>query len=99
VWYCHEIVKILHRDIKPENVLIDSEDNIKLSDFGVSYYFAGATCDPTLNNNAGSECYFCPEALTNKPYNGKAADMWACAVTLFEMTFGHLPFTGERFEL
>ena len=36
VWYCHEVVKIFHRDIKPDNILIDQNDNIKLTDFGVS---------------------------------------------------------------
>ena len=39
VWYCHEVVQIFHRDIKPDNILIDNEDNIKLTDFGVSHSF------------------------------------------------------------
>ena len=34
--YCHNELKIIHRDIKPDNLLIDADDNVKLSDFGVS---------------------------------------------------------------
>ena len=40
IWYCHEIVNAVHRDIKPDNILLDENDNIKLSDFGVGDTFA-----------------------------------------------------------
>lgn len=43
VWYCHEVVNIFHRDIKPDNILLDEEENIKLSDFGVSDMFGNKT--------------------------------------------------------
>ena len=36
--YCHNELGIIHRDIKPDNLLLDENDNIKLSDFGVSQF-------------------------------------------------------------
>jgi len=94
VWYCHEVANIFHRDIKPDNILLDENDNIKLSDFGVS--------DINLKNcalfdNAGSDAYFCPESVKKKTaYNGQSADLWACAVTLYQLVFGKLPFEGKN---
>lgn len=34
--YCHKSAQIIHRDIKPENLLVDINDRVKISDFGVS---------------------------------------------------------------
>ena len=101
--YCHQVVHIAHRDIKPENILVDNNDDIKLTDFGVSdFYKTSGKKDEEymMTGNAGSDCYFSPEACSGQKYSGNKADIWACAVTLYQMTFLKLPFeSNNRLEL
>ena len=86
VWYCHEVANVYHRDIKPENILIDSEDNIKLSDFGVGEIQEKSKGSKS-KKTAGSYPYMCPESFQMKDYSDKQADLWACSITLYEMIF------------
>ncbi|VDP25200.1 unnamed protein product, partial [Soboliphyme baturini] len=59
VEYCHKL-NIVHRDLKTENLLLDSNFNIKIADFGFSnFYKAGQE----LNTFCGSPPYAAPESL------------------------------------
>ena len=60
--YLHNRAHVIHRDIKPENLLIDHEDNLKISDFGVSHIMENESNDH-LKSNAGTKFFLPPEAF------------------------------------
>lgn len=91
--YCHENAGIIHRDIKPENILIDESDNVKLSDFGVSFMMENGMDD--IGTSAGSYYYYSPEACLGSVYKGRKSDIWACGVTLYNMLYRKFPFNDN----
>ena len=62
VQYCHQ-KKIIHRDLKAENLLLDSEMNIKIADFGFSNEFIPGN---KLDTFCGSPPYAAPELFQGK---------------------------------
>ena len=94
VEYCHENAQIIHRDIKPENILIDNNDNVKLSDFGVSFMMENGS--DSIETSAGSYYYFSPEACLGSAYKGRKSDIWACGVTLYFMIYKCYPFESSH---
>jgi len=81
---------ILHRDIKPSNILLDNAGNAYLTDFGLASTLA-AEAQASLT---GSAAYMSPEQGRGGPIDGRA-DIYALAVTLFEMLTGRKPYTAE----
>lgn len=81
---------LLHRDVKPSNMLLDEADEIYLSDFGL----AGTFADEELAQ-AGSALYLSPERGKGETRIDVTADVYALAVSLFEMITGRPPYIGE----
>ncbi|MCR9117772.1 MAG: protein kinase [bacterium] len=80
---------ILHRDIKPSNILLVHESAIKLADFGMAQRVSKTK---TANDSiAGTPNYMAPESTRGQPADFQS-DMYSLGVTLFEMTFGRLPY-------
>ncbi|OIS96794.1 PREDICTED: CBL-interacting serine/threonine-protein kinase 21 [Nicotiana attenuata] len=92
VGHCHR-KGVYHRDIKPQNLLLDGKGNIKVSDFGLSTL---AKASSLLSTTCGSPSYVSPELLSQKGYEGRAADIWSCGVVLFELLAGYLPFDDSN---
>lgn len=87
--YLHQ-QRIIHRDIKPSNILLDSEGNIKLCDFGVS----GEVVNSLATTFVGTQYYMAPERIMGKPYT-VSCDIWSLGLTLLEVAICKFPFITD----
>lgn len=90
--YLHQF-NICHRDLKPENLLLDTNKNIKIADFGMA---ALEVREKLLETSCGSPHYASPEIVAGKNYHGAPSDIWSCGIILFALLTGHLPFDDEN---
>ena len=85
---------VSHRDIKPENILIDSDFNLKIADFGYAKFFDVNIPNPKFTTPCGTRQYVAPEVIINSgkfKYDGIKADMWSVGCVCFVLAFGHPP--------
>jgi len=81
IQYIHR-KRILHRDLKTQNIFLDSNNVIKLGDFGVARTLDGTR--EMAKTMIGTPFYMSPEIFEGKQYNYKS-DLWALGCILFEM--------------
>lgn len=91
VEYCH-YHNVVHRDLKPENLLLDSDNNVKIADFGLSNVIHDGDF---LRTSCGSPNYAAPEVISGNLYAGAEVDVWSCGVILYALLCGTLPFDDE----
>jgi serine/threonine-protein kinase len=89
--------KILHRDIKPENIMLtpqgDGFDRVRLIDFGIAKVGDSKLAPQTeIGRAIGTVLYIPPEQLIGRLDMTPAADIYATAITTYEMLTGELPF-------
>lgn len=89
IYFLHKN-NLAHRDIKPENLLLDDNNNIKVSDFGWCEYIS----KKGFNDICGTYEYMAPEIINEKAYNEKV-DNWALGILLYELLHGKSPFFVE----
>ncbi len=87
---------VIHRDVKPENMLLGSQGEILLSDFGIAMTMATSTSQQAATT-AGMVAYMAPEQIMGKPY--LASDQYALGVIVYEWLSGGQPFQGSFWEV
>ena len=101
---------VIHRDLKPDNILIDSQFNLKLTDFGESEKLeesADQVDSPSTETEdivqgrsgeqrhfVGTPLYAAPE-MFNDSQGSTAIDIWALGVIIYQMHVGKTPFFGR----
>jgi aurora kinase len=87
--YCHK-KHVIHRDIKPENLLLGSNGDVKIADFGWSVH--------APNNRRQTLCgtldYLPPEMIEGKDHDSNV-DVWSLGVLMYEFLVGKPPFEAD----
>ncbi len=84
---------IVHRDLKPSNLLLDKDNNVKLTDFGVAQVFASGRLTVT-GGIIGTAEYMSPEQAKGQRAT-KKSDLYSLGAVMFTMLTGRPPFVGK----
>ncbi|ETW03352.1 CMGC/MAPK protein kinase [Aphanomyces invadans] len=91
--YVHS-AEVLHRDLKPSNILVNSDCDVKLCDFGLARGVQGV--DSGLTEYVVTRWYRAPELLLSSKYD-KPVDVWAIGCILAEMIGRRPLFPGQDY--
>jgi serine/threonine protein kinase len=83
---------IVHRDLKPENVMIDSQGNVKIMDFGIARSMDVAT--RMTGSMVGTPAYMAPEQVSGKPVDYRT-DIYSLGLVLYEIYTGVPTFHAD----
>jgi serine/threonine-protein kinase len=88
---------LAHRDIKPANILIGSNGQVKVADFGIARAMNAPTEDnlTQVGSVMGTATYFSPEQAQGAQPDPRS-DLYSLGIVMYEMVSGKPPFAGEN---
>lgn len=85
---------VVHRDVSPQNILISSNGQVKITDFGVAKARGQVHAATQTGEVKGKLSYMAPEQVTTRDVD-RRADVFALGCVLYETTLGVRPFHGD----
>ncbi|MGC8465361.1 MAG: Stk1 family PASTA domain-containing Ser/Thr kinase [Acidimicrobiales bacterium] len=85
---------VVHRDIKPSNVLITTEGDVKVADFGIARAVTSEGDLTQTGSVLGTASYISPEQAQGGSLDGRS-DVYSLGIVMYEMATGVPPFTGD----
>jgi tRNA A-37 threonylcarbamoyl transferase component Bud32 len=85
---------VIHRDLKPNNVLLDTDENSYLTDFGIARLTGSERKLTATGSVMGTPAYMSPEQALGRPVDARS-DIYTLGVVLYEMVLSRLPFSGD----
>ncbi|MBI5566514.1 MAG: protein kinase, partial [Chloroflexi bacterium] len=90
--YAHER-SMVHRDVKPANVMITTEGQVILTDFGIAKIVSTANLTAS-GAMVGTPSYMAPEQGMGQP-GDERSDIYSLGVMLYQLVLGRLPFDAD----
>ncbi|PJF39816.1 MAG: serine/threonine protein kinase, partial [Chloroflexi bacterium] len=90
--YAHK-QNMIHRDVKPANLMLDGNNRVILTDFGIAKIVTGAQFTAS-GGMIGTPAYMAPEQGLGEA-GDERSDLYSLGVILFQMVTGQLPYDGE----
>jgi eukaryotic-like serine/threonine-protein kinase len=88
-------VNVVHRDLKPQNILLDRDEHVYVSDFGIAKTLESDRTSVTRTGAVlGTPLYMSPEQVEGKPVDHRS-DIYTLGLIFYEMLTGILPFSGD----
>ncbi|MGH8791850.1 MAG: Stk1 family PASTA domain-containing Ser/Thr kinase [Stackebrandtia sp.] len=88
--------QIIHRDVKPGNVMVASNGQVKVMDFGIARAMASGQATMTQTSAViGTAQYLSPEQARGETVDARS-DVYATGCLVYELLCGDPPFTGDN---